>query len=115
MNALLRVSRWIAGAWVGAATCLTPALAQDRGELLYSTHCLVCHTEQVHWRANRAATDWTSLRAAVRKWQGAASLAWSEEDVLHVARYLNDSIYRFELKTSTSSATPRTKGGAVFR
>lgn len=94
-------SRFAAGL-LGAAVVATPALAQDRGELLYSAHCVVCHAEQVHWRAKRAATDWSSLRAEVRKWQGVASLAWSEEDVLAVARYLNDTIYRFPVPLSTA-------------
>jgi DNA relaxase NicK len=59
----------------------------------------------MHWRASRVVTDWTSLRAEVRKWQVVASLAWSEDDVLDVASYLNDSIYHFELMNSTSSST----------
>jgi hypothetical protein len=74
-----------------------------------------CHTAQMHWRANRAVTDWPSLRAEVRKWQIAASLAWSEDDVLDVARYLNDSVYHFELRLSTSPSTRIAKSGAVLR
>jgi mono/diheme cytochrome c family protein len=89
----------------GVAVVVTSASAQNRGELLYSTHCGACHTAQMHWRASRAVTDWTSLKAEVRKWQVVASLAWSEDDVLDVARYLNDSIYHFELMNSTSSST----------
>lgn len=59
----------------------------------------------MHWRASRAVTDWTSLRAEVSKWQVVASLAWSEDDVLDVARYLNDTIYHFELMNAISSST----------
>ena len=40
-----------------------------RGELLYSTHCIACHNEQVHWRDKKLVKDWISLRA------GGASLA----------------------------------------
>ena len=29
------------------------------------------------------------------RWQASAALAWSEVDVVEVARYLNDSIYRY--------------------
>ena len=96
MNAHRSALRWVASTLFGVAVFVTPASAQSRGELLYSTHCGACHTAQMHWRASRAVTDWTSLRAEVRKWQVVASLAWSEDDVLDVARFLNDSIYHFE-------------------
>jgi mono/diheme cytochrome c family protein len=72
-----------------------PAVAQSRGELLYTTHCISCHSEQMHWRDQRAARDWSSLAYQVRRWQAAASLGWTEADILEVARHLNDSIYRF--------------------
>jgi hypothetical protein len=72
------------------------AMAKSRGELLYTTHCISCHTTQMHWRDNRAATDWQALKAQVRRWQDAASLAWSERDILEVSRYLNDTIYHFK-------------------
>jgi mono/diheme cytochrome c family protein len=72
-----------------------PALAQSRGALLYATHCIACHTQQVHWRQRRLATDWTSLKAQVWRWQSDAALAWSDDDVAEVARYLNEEFYRF--------------------
>ena len=79
-----------------AALGLAPsAQAQSRGELLYSTHCIACHTTQMHWRDKRQASDWNSLKAQVRAWQATAKLGWSEDDVLEVARHLNDSFYRF--------------------
>ena len=70
--------------------------AQSRGELLYSTHCLGCHTAKMHWRDGRAATDWAGVVVQVRKWQNADALSWSEQDVIAVARYLNESFYHFE-------------------
>ncbi|MEO8079563.1 MAG: hypothetical protein ABI641_03470 [Caldimonas sp.] len=106
MNALLPALRWVAGTLLGVAVVATPAIAQNRGELLYATHCGGCHTAHMHWRAGRAVTDWKSLRAEVHKWQFAASLAWSEDDVLDVARYLNDSIYHFVDTTATAARTP---------
>ena len=66
-----------------------------RGELLYSTHCVACHNARVHWRDQRLAKDWTSLRAQVRRWQGIQKLRWSEEDISEVARYLNTFYYDF--------------------
>ena len=71
------------------------AHAQSRGELLYSTHCISCHTSEMHWRDKRAATDWTSLKFQVRRWQSAAGLEWGEGDIQDVTRYLNESIYRY--------------------
>jgi mono/diheme cytochrome c family protein len=71
------------------------AAAQSRGELLYTTHCLACHTEQQHWRNKRQVVDWPSLLAQVRLWQGNSALAWGDDDVDQVAQYLNDAYYGF--------------------
>jgi mono/diheme cytochrome c family protein len=71
-------------------------MAQSRGELLYKTNCIACHTTEMHWRDKRAATNWTSLQAQVRRWQDAASLAWTEDDIREVSLYLNETIYNYE-------------------
>lgn len=90
MTAYLSKLLVLRGVVVGTVFCIAvvanPAMAQGRGELLYATHCSACHTVQLHWRASKAVTDWTSLRSEVRKWQGEAKLAWGEDDVLEVAR-----------------------------
>ena len=67
----------------------------SRGQALYNTHCIACHTTQVHWRDARVVTDWDSLKREVRRWQAANALAWPEADVVQVARHLNDTIYRY--------------------
>ncbi len=67
----------------------------SRGMLLYSTYCVSCHTTQVHWREKKLATDWTSLKAQVRRWQSSAGLGLSEDDVAAIAQYLNDLYYHF--------------------
>jgi mono/diheme cytochrome c family protein len=72
------------------------AMAQSRGELLYATHCISCHTTEMHWRDKRSVSNWPALKAQVRRWQDAASLAWSDPDILDVSRYLNETIYHFE-------------------
>jgi mono/diheme cytochrome c family protein len=72
-----------------------PAPAQSRGELLYTTHCIACHTTQMHWRNDRTAVDWDTLKLQVRRWQGNARLEWSESDIVEVARHLNETIYHF--------------------
>lgn len=74
----------------------TPAAyAQSRGELLYSTHCITCHTTSVHWRDKKLATTLSSLNFQVRRWQDISGLGWSESDIQDVTRYLNESIYRY--------------------
>ncbi len=66
-----------------------------RGELLYSTHCIACHTTQVHWREKKLATNWASLQSEVRRWQGISKLGWGNEDIEEVARYLNVIYYHY--------------------
>lgn len=75
----------------GAQAKIEPA----RGELLYTTHCIACHNARVHWRDQRLARDWKSLRAQVRRWQGVQELGWSDADIAEVARYLNTFYYDF--------------------
>lgn len=88
-----------------------PAWAQGpdnptRGRLLYETHCIACHSAQVHWRDQRAARDWASLFAQVRAWQARASLGWSEDDIEAVAQHLNDTIYRFARPLAARRTAP---------
>src|SRR4051794_22835332 len=72
-----------------ACTAWSLAAAQpadaSRGQLLYSTHCVECHTTRMHWREQRLAHDWDSLKAQVRRWQGEARLQSSEQDIADVA------------------------------
>jgi mono/diheme cytochrome c family protein len=75
----------------------------SRGELLYSTHCIACHSTQMHWRDKKVATNWTSLKEEVGRWQSRSGLGWSEEDVTAVANYLNAQFYRFPATGIASS------------
>ena len=90
---------------------LLPALAvaqsnmpapASRGQLLYDTHCVACHNEQVHWRDRKQATDWPTLLAEVRRWQVAGRLPWSDADIEQVARHLNETIYRYDAPRATA-------------
>jgi mono/diheme cytochrome c family protein len=83
--------------WAQAPAAPTDAQpdASARGALLYQTHCTACHTKEMHWRDNRKAVNWPSLKAEVRRWQANASLQWSESDIALVATYLNDTVYRY--------------------
>jgi mono/diheme cytochrome c family protein len=83
---------------MGCAAALASAQgvpAPSRGELLYTTHCIACHTTQMHWRNNKLAYDWPSLKVQVGRWQGNAGLQWGDADINEVARYLNDTIYNY--------------------
>lgn len=91
--------RFVPFAFALALVLAAPAHAQgaapSRGQLLYGNHCVECHTTQMHWRDQRLARDWGTLKAQVRRFQGIAGLNWSEDDVDAVTRYLNETIYRF--------------------
>ena len=103
---------WFAG--IALAVLLGPASAraQGRGEWLYVSHCGACHTAQIHWRAARAVTDWTSQEAQVRKWQDVSALGWTDPDITEVARYLNDNTYHFEQTVgSVSGSAPVAAAG----
>jgi mono/diheme cytochrome c family protein len=69
--------------------------APSRGQLLYTTHCILCHTTQVHWRDQHKVHDWDTLRTWVRHWEGEGLLQWTDDDVDAVARYLNETFYQF--------------------
>jgi mono/diheme cytochrome c family protein len=86
----------------------TPRTDASRAQLLYSTHCIGCHTAQVHWRDKKLATDWTSLRAQVSRWQANTSLGWSDEEIVEVTRYLNARYYHFQLPRRQTEAAPPT-------
>jgi mono/diheme cytochrome c family protein len=93
------------------ATTCAAARAQavpspTRGQLLYSTHCIACHSSQMHWREKKLATDWESLKAQVRRWQATADLRWTEGDIAEVARYLNQTIYRYPQSADRVSLAP---------
>ena len=82
------------------------AASQPRGELLYSTNCIACHSTQVHWRDKKLATDWGSLREQVRRWQDVASLGWRDDDIIEVTRYLNDLYYNYPASNAVGSRPP---------
>lgn len=92
---VLALALMLASAAAQAQSSPAGAGPVTRGQALYNTHCIACHTTQVHWRDARLATDWDSLKREVRRWQATNALAWSEADVVHVARHLNEAYYRY--------------------
>jgi hypothetical protein len=83
---------WLANSAVAYAQ---PNSKVSRGELLYSTYCIACHTTQIHWRDKKLAKDWSSLKAEIRRWQGIEGLKWSDSDIVEVTRHLNALYYRY--------------------
>jgi len=93
---------WI-GSLLAAYGCVALAgtplkSAPSRGELLYNTHCVACHNEQVHWRAKKLVTDVNSLFAEVDRWQANDKLEWSRDDIAQVSGYLNRLHYHFRAR-----------------
>lgn len=75
----------------GAQTIPEP----QRGELLYSNHCIACHSTQIHWRDKKLVKDYQSLLSEVGRWQKLGGLGWNDEDISVVARYLNTLHYHY--------------------
>lgn len=73
-----------------------------RGKLLYSLHCVSCHNEQVHWLANKKASDWPSLVAQVNLWQNISNLKWDNNDIENVARHLNTVYYHYPVPNTVA-------------
>lgn len=74
----------------------------SRGKLLYSLHCVTCHTEQKHWLANKKVSDWPSLVSQVRLWQSISNLKWDNHDIESVARHLNTLYYHYPLPNTVA-------------
>jgi mono/diheme cytochrome c family protein len=105
-----RTMRWTV---VAMTLCLATTVAAQsgapsaaRGELLYKTHCVGCHTTQVHWRDRRLATDWNSLQTQVRRWQRNNGLKWGDQEIADVARYLNGEFYHFTPPARQAQRSP---------
>ncbi len=79
-----------------AATQATPLPGMSQGELLYATHCVACHTTEIHWRDKKLVKDWRALIAQVRRWQANGNLNWGEEEIVAVAHYLNGTFYHLQ-------------------
>lgn len=66
-----------------------------RGNLLYTTHCVSCHSLEIHWREKKLVRNWNDLKMQVSRWQKNAGLGWGKEDVEQVSSYLNVTFYHF--------------------
>ena len=101
-------------ATAGAAT----APAESRGELLYTTYCVGCHTTEVHWRDRRLAQNWPALKAEVTRWQKTAGLGLDAPDIDALAAYLNGLYYHFpegDTRRSGDAAVPKVAATGIGR
>jgi mono/diheme cytochrome c family protein len=92
------------GAQAQRADPAPPAADETTGRMLYVAQCHGCHQAQIHWRERRIARDWAGLVGEVRRWQQNSGLAWSDDEILAVARYLNATYYRFPAGGSSELA-----------
>lgn len=98
MAARLRLAA-AAAAWVAAcalaADPASPIPTPERGEALYEMRCTGCHSQSVHGREKRVATDFPAIRAWVDQWNATLRLGWDAGEVDDVAVHLNRRFYRY--------------------
>jgi cytochrome c5 len=107
--ALAAAAPWVPAVAAPTATPAAPpasVAAPTRGALLYETHCIGCHTTQMHWRDRRVVRDWASLVDQVAQWSERERLGWAEADVLAVAQYLNETIYQLPTRERRAQVAP---------
>jgi hypothetical protein len=67
----------------------------ERGAALYESRCGTCHSESVHGRSKRVATDFGQVRGWVSRWNENLGLRWGDEEIDDVSVYLNNTYYRY--------------------
>ncbi len=66
-----------------------------RGKALYENHCIGCHEDSVHKRANRKAKNRADVEKFVARWEKEMNLKWSAEERADVAEYVAGTYYKF--------------------
>lgn len=67
---------------------------KSRGQLLYETHCGVCHDTSVHNRNPRKADSIGKIKYFVTRWSTELKLNWSSSEIDEVTQYLNSKYYK---------------------
>jgi hypothetical protein len=78
-----------------SATRSASAADALRGAGLYESRCGDCHSESVHGRSKRVATDFNEVRRWVSRWNENLHLRWGDEEIDDVSVYLNNTYYRY--------------------
>ena len=76
-------------------TRIASAADAGRGAALYELRCGNCHSESVHGRSKRVATDFGEVRGWVNRWNESLGLRWGNEEIDDVSVYLNNTYYRY--------------------
>ncbi len=90
-------TRWILAACFFTSTS---TLSQDisRGQLLYETHCIVCHREGLHNRKDSKVATYTDLRYQVERWSKQAGRSFTPEEEADLVEFLDAAHYRLEVQ-----------------
>ena len=90
----------MAAQWLMAALLLACASAgaQDisRGQLLYETHCIMCHREGLHERKDSKVATYTDLRYQVERWTRQAGRVFSAAEREDLIEFLDATHYRLD-------------------
>ena len=72
------------------------------GEKLVKEHCISCHAQKyggdgsaIYTRSDRKVNSSSELLAQIRNCNTMLGLKWFEDEEMHVARYLNQTYYKF--------------------
>ena len=93
------------------AGAVAQAADPARGRVLYEARCGACHDRSVHNRAARSAKTFAEVRANVARWDRELGALWRADEIDAVARYLNDTYYRYPCPQAVCGAE-RAQGGA---
>lgn len=74
----------------------------NAGKALVNKHCIQCHASRlggdgsaIYTRATRIVTSSTKLSSQIRNCNTMLDLKWFEDEELNVAKYLNETYYKF--------------------
>ena len=102
------MSRIGVGLLFAAVALAQPGVAADaaRGQALYESRCVGCHTKSVHQREVRKATSFEGVLVQVSRWNATLGGDWTAEDIEDVAVYLNQRYYKHACPASVCSPGP---------
>jgi hypothetical protein len=83
----------------------------ERGGELYESRCGECHSESVHGREKRVATDFSEVRRWVSRWNENLKLRWGDEEIDDVTVYLNKTYYRYACPPQVCKVVSLAPGG----
>lgn len=73
------------------------------GKALVEKHCISCHASSfggdgsgIYTRDDRKVSDGSALVQQIRNCNTNLGLQWFEDEEIHVARYLNNTYYKFD-------------------